>query len=80
MQTLSKSEKIPLVFFIFSAQGSGRGSPRRQEGREAVGSFIESPRRGGGSPQGARKFSFALSPLSVGFPRGKTFKLNIGRN
>ena len=32
------------IFFIFSARGRGRGSPRRREGGGRI--FIENPRRG----------------------------------
>ena len=33
------------IFFIFSARGEGRESPRRREGEGVV--FFENPRRGG---------------------------------
>ena len=37
------------IFFIFSARGRGRGSPKCREGGGG-GFFIENPRRGGGLP------------------------------
>ena len=40
------------IFYFFSAQGGGRGSPRHEGRGGGVGFFIENPRKGGGFEEG----------------------------